>query len=119
MKGIFDDIESLVAETQNYAEAKMEETKIETIQKTVEIGSLLITWLIIGLVALLVVIGISVLGGLLLATLFESALIGFSLIASIYIVILIILYSQRDKLAQKTIPNIVYGKYLNKRKSYE
>lgn len=119
MKGIFDDIEDVIVETQHYADAKMEETKLETIQKTVEIGSLLTTWLLIGIITLLVLVAISILGGLLLTKLFGSVLIGISIITSLYIVVLIILYTKRDTIAQHSIPNIGYGKYLNARKNHE
>lgn len=116
MKGIFDDIEDLIANTKDYAEAKIDEAKLETVQKTVEIGSLLITWILLGLVGLIVFVGVSILAGLLLTKLFESALIGFSIVAGIYVIVFIILYAQRDKLSEEIFPNIIYGKYLNARK---
>lgn len=118
MKGIFDDIELLIDETQNFAEAKIEEAKLETIQKTVEIGSLLTTWVVIGLLALIVLVAVSVIGGLLLSRLFDSLLLGFSCITALYILFLIIIYVKRHSLSTKILPNIIYGRYLKTQESH-
>ncbi len=112
MINIIDRIESIATETKKYAEAKYESVRLESIEKSVEASSTIITWFVIGVFGFISLILITILGGIALSEWTGSYLSGFGIITLIYLFVLGILFYFRSKLITENIKDFLYGFFI-------
>lgn len=116
MQRIIDEIQKLAGEAQDFAEAKIESTKLDTIEKAVNLLSTLIGWKIITIMATIFALLVTLVLGLLISEWVGSFLIGFSVLAGVYFLVLLCIIVFRVKLFEKTIQEKLFGIFL---KSYD
>lgn len=109
---LMDKIETLIDESKSYAEAKYQSVRLESIQKSVEASSSIITWFVIGMVGIISLLLVTLISGLLLSVWLESYIVGFGIVAVIYIVVLVLLLLFGRKVIQGKIQNILYGFFI-------
>lgn len=112
MINIIDKIETIVKETKSYAETKYQSIRLESIQKSVETTSVLVTWFIIGIVGFVALLLVSFLIGMLLSEWVGSYLYGFGIITLFYFLVLGVLIFKRNKLITSKIKDVLYGFFI-------
>jgi len=116
MQRVIDEIQKLATEAKNFAEAKIESTKLDTIEKSVNLISALIGWKIITVFATILALLITFVLGLLLTKCVGSIIGGFVILTGSYFIILLCIIFLRERLFTKTIQEKLYGIFL---KSYK
>jgi hypothetical protein len=112
MNNIIDKIETILKEAKSYAEAKYQSVRLESIQKSVETTSAMVTWFIIAIVGFMVLLLGTLLLGLVLSEWLGSHLYGFGVITLFYTIVFAILVYKRDQLITTKIKNILYGFFI-------
>lgn len=115
MQRIIDEIQKITTEAQRFAEAKIESTKLDAIEKSVNILGTIIGWKIISLLASIIALLITFVLGLFLSECVGSLLGGFTILTGAYLAILLCLFFLRERLFVKPVKEKLYGIFL---KSY-
>jgi ABC-type multidrug transport system fused ATPase/permease subunit len=98
-------IEELFNKFKDYADTRLDLFKLKAINKVSGIASTIVTMVIIFIIFLIVIICISVGAALLLGQLLGASSYGFFIIAVIYLIIGLVLYSRRGNLMKAPISN--------------
>jgi hypothetical protein len=105
-------IESLVTNSKEYTEQRIELIKLKAIDKSAKVFSKVITALILLLIMVMFFIILNIGVGLLLGDLFGKAYIGFLVLAAFYLIVGVILYLGKDKLFATSLANKLIKKLL-------
>lgn len=116
---IKDHLNNIIHETEQYAEAKLEETSLKTVEKSIDILTGVLSWLVIAGVALFILGSLSLVGLLLLANLTGSMIIAGLIVMAFFFIIFILLLAFNKRLLGKPIKNFLLGEYLYNYKTEE
>lgn len=109
---IKDHLNNIIQETEQYAEAKLEETSLKTVEKSIDIMTGVLSWLVIAGVALFILGSLSLVGLLVLAELTGSMISAGLIVMGIFFVIFMLLLVFNKRLLGKPIKNFLLGEYL-------
>lgn len=114
---IKDHLNNIIHETEQYAEAKLEETSLKTVEKSINILTGVLSWLVIAGVGLFILGSLSLVGLLLLADLTGSMIIAGTIVMAFFLVIFIVLLVFNKRLLSRPIKNFLLGEYLDNYKT--
>ena len=107
-----DRIQNILKEAENFASSKIEETKLDTVEKSIYILSGSLSLLILTSIGILTIGVITLVAILSIALLTKSLLMAALLVMLVYVVILIILFIFKKKFLDNPIKNLLLGEYL-------
>jgi len=103
-------IESLIDKAKNYAETRIDLFKLKAIDKSSSLLALLISMFIVILTCFIVFVFLNIGLALLIGEWLGSAYYGFFIIAAIYLIAGLVLFSLRDKLLKTPIADTMIKK---------
>lgn len=103
-------IESLFDRTTDYLETRAELVKLKAIRKGAEVASALISRVIIGVLACLFIMMLSIGLALWIGAMLEKTYLGFFIIAAVYLIAGLIIYSGRNKWLKMPVANSIIKK---------
>jgi len=106
-------VELLVEKVKDYAETRIELLRLKAIDKSSSFLSLLIAMIVVILVGFISFMILSVGLALLLGDLLGKAYYGFFIVAGIYLITGLVLYSTRDKLLKSPMANSMIKKLMD------
>jgi hypothetical protein len=112
MSNITQKVKSIIENGQKSLEARVELIRLDTMEKTVSLFSLLATSAILGLVGVIFLVFLSITVGLILSNLTESFIAGFGIVAGFYFLLLIFLTAFRKKWVRNGIEEKLYGYFI-------
>ncbi|MBX7109748.1 MAG: hypothetical protein K1X61_13935 [Chitinophagales bacterium] len=84
-----------------YLEARWQLARLQTFGKIAKVTAIILSFLIIALLACFTVVFVGLMSGFLLADLFDSNAIGFSIVGGLFILLLILLILKRESILEK------------------
>ena len=105
-------VESLIDRVKSYVETRIDLLKLKGIDKSSSFLSFLISMVVVILISFIAVMLLSVGVALLLGDLLGKAYYGFFIVAVLYIITGIVLYSNRNKWLKKPIANSMIKKLM-------
>ncbi len=106
-------VELLVEKVKDYAETRIDLLRLKAIDKSSSFLSLLIAMIVVILVGLISFMILSVGLALLLGDLLGKAYYGFFIVAGIYLITGLVLYSTREKLLKSPMANSMIKKLMD------
>ncbi len=106
-------VELLVEKVKDYAETRIDLLRLKAIDKSSSFLSLLIAMIVVILVGLMSFMILSVGLALLLGDLLGKAYYGFFIVAGIYLITGLVLYSTREKLLKSPMANSMIKKLMD------
>ena len=103
-------IDTLFEKTKDYVETRADLFKLKAIKKTAEVGSSIVSNVIVAVVFSSFFIFLNVALGLWLGDLTGRNYIGFFIVAAFYLIVGIIIYSNREKIISSPIANSIIKK---------
>lgn len=88
-----------------YLQARLQLSRVHVFGKIAKVTAVILSFLIIALLACFTVVFIGLMSGFLLADLFDSNAIGFSIVGGLFIILLIVLTIKRDSVLEKPMTN--------------
>lgn len=116
--GLNDQIEGVAKEIEGYVEARIEYTRLQTVEKATNTISTILGWIVIAAVAFVFTLLITVLAIVLLEKLTGGYLSAILIISSFYLIVLILMAKFRQGILVNPIKNMILGIYL-KTEDYE
>jgi hypothetical protein len=107
-----DSIRTLIDQSRDYLETKIELTKLKTIDKSADVLSSVIVMVTMIFLGSLFIIFISIAAALMLGSWLGSAYYGFLIVGGFYALLLLLIYLQRDKWIKVPIANGLISKML-------
>ncbi|WP_046755433.1 hypothetical protein [Kordia jejudonensis] len=109
-------IESIYERAKAYTETSIELYKLNAIDKTADVVSSLVSWIVLGSVAAVFLLFINIGISLYIGTLLGAGYLGFLIVSSFYLVLGICLYIFNGKLIMQPITDLVISKLMRKKK---
>ncbi len=106
-------VESLIDRVKNYVETRINLLRLKAIDKSSSVLSLIISLIVVGLIGFICFIFINIGLALLLGELLGRSYYGFFVIALLYLVIGLVMYSMRDKIIVTPVTNSMIKKLLD------
>jgi len=106
-------IEGFAEEAQEYVEARIEHTQLQTVEKASNTFSAILTWICIAAVIFISVILTTVLAVVALNTVLESFLLSVAIVLGFYLIVTTVLVKFRRRILTDPIKNKILGLYLN------
>jgi hypothetical protein len=106
-------IDSLISNSQDYVETRLTLFKLKMVDKSSDIASTILSFLPLILVFTIVFILLNIGIALLIGDLVGRASWGFLILTAIYIIIALVLFSQRNKMLKVPFANMLIKKFLN------
>ncbi|HEV8080364.1 MAG TPA: phage holin family protein [Chitinophagaceae bacterium] len=106
-------VESLIDRVKNYVETRIDLLRLKAIDKSSSVLSLIISLVVVGLIGFICFIFISIGLALLLGELLGKSYYGFFVIALLYLIIGLVMYSMRDKIIEAPVTNSMIKKLLD------
>lgn len=103
-------IDVLFEKTKDYVETRADLFKLKAIKKTAEVGSSIVSQMVVGIVFSSFFIFLNIAIGLLLGDLTGKTYIGFFIVAAFYLIVGILIYSNREKIISSPIANSIIKK---------
>ena len=103
-------IETLFDKTKDYVETRADLFKLKAIKKTAEVGSSIVSNIVIVVVFSSFFIFLNIALGLWLGDLTGKNYLGFLIVAAFYLIVGIIIYSNREKIISSPIANSIIKK---------
>lgn len=97
MSELVKEIERVAKETQNFAEHQLEYIRLDTVDRSAKAVSQIATWLLLGIIGLMALAAFSLVMGILISHWTGSEVIGFSILAAFYFLLLILGFIFRKK----------------------
>lgn len=88
-----------------YLQARLQLSRVQVFGKIAKVTAVILSFLIIALLACFTVVFIGLMSGFLLADLFDSNAIGFSIVGGLFILSLIVLFVKRESALEKPMTN--------------
>ena len=107
-----DSIKTLLDQSKDYLDTRIELTKLKTIDKSSDILSTLIALIFMASIGVLVLIFISTAIALLIGAKMGSYYIGFFIVGGFYALVLLVIYLQRDKWIKTPMTNGIITKMM-------
>ncbi len=107
-----DQIEGAVKELEGYVEARIEHTRLETVEKATNTLSTVLGWIGIAAIAFVFTLLITVMAIVLLERLTGGFLTAILIVSSFYLILLILMSKFREKILIVHIKNMILGIYL-------
>jgi len=107
-----DSIRTLIDQSKDYLETKIELTKLKTIDKSADVLSSVVVMVTIIFLGSLFIIFISIAAALMLGNMLGSAHYGFLIVGGFYALLLLLIYLQRDRWIKVPIANGLISKML-------
>jgi hypothetical protein len=105
-------IESLVSNSTDYVETRLNLFKLKMVDKSSDLVSSVLSFLPLILTFIIVFILLNIGIALLIGDLVGKAYLGFLILTAIYIIIALVLYSQRNKMFKVPFANMLIRKFL-------
>lgn len=109
-------IDSLIGNSQDYVETRLTLFKLKMVDKSSDIASTILSFIPLILVFTIVFILLNIGIALLIGDLVGRASWGFLILTGVYIIIALVLYSQRNKWVKVPFANMLIKKFLNNSK---
>ena len=106
-------IDSLIGNSQDYVETRLTLFKLKMVNKSSDIASTILSFIPLILVFTIVFILLNIGIALLIGDLVGRASWGFLILTGVYIIIALVLYSQRNKWVKVPFANMLIKKFLN------
>ena len=106
-------INVLFEKTKDYVETRADLLKLKAIKKTAEVGSTVVSQIIVAIVFVCFFIFLNIGLGLLLGELIGKLYIGFFILAAVYLIVGIIIYSNRQKIISSPLADSIIKKMNN------
>ena len=103
-------IDALFEKTKDYVETRADLFKLKAIKKTAEVGSSIVSKVIVAIVFLSFFIFLNVALGLWLGHLTGASYLGFFILAAFYLIVGIVIYSSRQKIISSPIADSIIKK---------
>ena len=103
-------IEALFERTKDYVETRADLFKLKAIKKTAEVGSSIVSQFIIAIVFSSFFIFLNIAIGLLIGDLIGKLYLGFFIVAGFYLIVGLLIYSNRHKIISSPIANSIIKK---------
>ncbi|NVK62978.1 MAG: phage holin family protein [Flavobacteriales bacterium] len=107
-----DQIEGAVKELEGYVEARIEHTRLETVEKATNTLSTVLGWIGIAAIAFVFTLLVTVMAIVLLEQLTGGFLTAILIVSSFYLILLILMSKFREKILIVHIKNMILGIYL-------
>lgn len=107
-------IESLVQKSNEYVETRLELFKLKLVDKTTQVASAIASGLVLFIIAFIVFVVFNIGLALLIGDLVGKSYWGFFILAAIYVLTGLVLYSSREKWVKAPITNMIIRKFLKK-----
>jgi hypothetical protein len=107
-----DSIRTLIDQSKDYLETKIELTKLKTIDKSADVLSSVVVMVTMIFLGSLFIIFISIAAALMLGNMLGSAHYGFLIVGGFYALLLLLIYLQRDRWIKVPIANGLISKML-------
>lgn len=88
-----------------YLQARLQLSRLQLFGKIAKVTAVILSFLIIGLLACFTVVFLGLMSGFLLADLFGSNALGFSIVGVVFIILLILLIVKRESALEKPMTN--------------
>lgn len=105
-------IESLIDKTEQYGKTTLELLKLKTLDKSADVVSNLVSWLVVALLALLFFLFLNIGAALWVGGLLGDSFYGFFAVAGFYAVLLIVFSIFRKVLLKKPVNNSIVKQVL-------
>ncbi len=102
----------MLREAELYADAKLEHTTLKTVEKTTDISTAVLSWLVIAAIAFLFVLTATTFAIIGLAQVMGSYLYATITISSLYLIILLVFLRYYRRILFKPIKNFLLKEYL-------
>jgi len=109
-------VESLIGNSTDYVETRLNLFKLKMVDKSSDIASSVISFVPLIFIFLLVFILVNIGIALLIGDLLGKAYWGFLILSAIYIITALVLYKQRDKWVKVPFANMLIKKFLKNSK---
>lgn len=106
-------LEDLFGKTTDYLETRAELVRLKAIGKASEMGSSIVSRLIIGIMFLLVLVLLNIGIAIWLGTIVGELYLGFFIVTGFYLLLLIIVYAARKKILKTPVKNLMIKDFLN------
>ena len=116
MNNQFNVVESLIGNSKEYVETRINLLKLKAVDKSSSVVSSILTFIPIIIIFLLVFFLLNIGIALLIGDLVGRASYGFLILTGIYLITGIILYSMRNKIIKTPIANMMIRKFLKNTK---
>ena len=103
-------LDTLFDKTKDYVETRADLFKLKAIKKTAEVGSSIVSTIVVAVVFTMFFLFLNVALGLLLGDLIGKNYIGFFIIAAFYLIVGIIVYSNKQKIISSPIIDSIIKK---------
>lgn len=103
-------IDILFEKTKDYVETRADLFKLKAIKKTAEVGSSIVSQIVVAIVFSSFFIFLNIAIGLFLGDLIGKNYIGFFIVAAFYLIVGILIYSNRQKIISSPIANSIIKK---------
>lgn len=110
---ISEKFEVIVSDLKAYLNTRLQLIRLETVSKITEIGSELITSVLVGLIGFLFILFFSLMASFYLADYFQKYYVGFGIVAGFYFLLGLIVYVFRKKLFVSLIRKRIIRKILH------
>ena len=107
-----DSIRTLIDQSKDYLETKIELTKLKTIDKSADVLSSVVVMVTMIFLGSLFIIFISIAAALILGNMLGSAHYGFLIVGGFYALLLLLIYLQRERWIKVPIANGLISKML-------
>ena len=105
-------LNKIVQEAEGYASAKLEQKSLDAVEKSVDILTGVLSWLVVAGIALFVMAFISIIGVYLIASLTGGILSACAIILGFYLTVFVLLLVFNKRLLSRPIKNFLLGEYL-------
>jgi hypothetical protein len=105
-------IESIFSQSKDYVDSRLELYKLKMIDKTSSVVSSVISYVALFVIFFIFFVVFNIGIALLIGDLIGKAYLGFLILAAIYGIAGVILFSKRDKIFKTPITKLIIGKFL-------
>ncbi|MFD1551127.1 hypothetical protein DNU06_03985 [Putridiphycobacter roseus] len=111
--GLTDKIKKILNKFENYASSKIEAARLETVEKTINISSAVLSWFLIVIMGTFCLALFTVLAIMMLVQLTGDYLSATGIVMGIYLLVFVLLLLFYKKLLLRPIKNLLFGIYLS------
>src|SRR3954468_8062996 len=105
-------IESLFSQTKDYIDNRLELYKLKLVDKTSGIASSIISGVVLFVVFFIFFVILNIGIALLIGDLVGKSYLGFLILAAVYAIVGLVLFSKRDKIFKTPLTKVIIGKFL-------
>ena len=99
---------------EGYVQDRLLLLKLQAAEKTARVSGLLFTGIVLALLSFFVLLFLNIMGGYFFASLTGSLYAGFGIIATFYLILLLLIFSYRRELIEKRVGNTIVKIFFEK-----